>query len=187
MPRPISWLPRLHEIRKSVSTSVRSHYERKDLEGLFQLQPRAAQLLLEILPSTSIGRSRLVERQALAQFLDRMHGAEDPSFELEQVRQKRPESSRRRIRTLVQRDVEVATLDTLPANLKLSQGRIEATFHTVEELAATMLALAQVMEGEPVELARLIEVRAFAPEDVEADAGVQRMFQSLRQEEAARR
>ncbi|MDQ1450390.1 MAG: hypothetical protein QOK38_256 [Acidobacteriaceae bacterium] len=35
MPRPISWLPRLHEIRRSVVNSVRSHYDRNDLERLF--------------------------------------------------------------------------------------------------------------------------------------------------------
>jgi hypothetical protein len=27
MPRPISWLTRLHEIRRAVASSVRSHYE----------------------------------------------------------------------------------------------------------------------------------------------------------------
>jgi hypothetical protein len=184
MPRPISWLPRLHEIRKSVNTSVRSHYERRDLEALFQLQPRAAQLLLELLPSTSIGRSRLVERQALGQFLDRMHGAEDPSFELEQVRQKRPESSRRRIRTLVQRDSEPATLASLPANIRLSRGRMEVDFHTLEELAASMLALAQVLEGEPLELARRVETYQPAPEETEADAGVREMFRKLEMDES---
>ena len=29
MPRPISWLTRLHEIRRAVASPVRSHYERK--------------------------------------------------------------------------------------------------------------------------------------------------------------
>jgi hypothetical protein len=42
MPRPISWLTRLHEIRRAVASSVRSHYERKEIEALFQVQPRAA-------------------------------------------------------------------------------------------------------------------------------------------------
>jgi hypothetical protein len=49
MPRPISWLPRLHEIRRSVINPVRSRYDRDDLERFFEVQPRSAQLLLELL------------------------------------------------------------------------------------------------------------------------------------------
>jgi hypothetical protein len=37
MPRPLSWLPRLHEIDRSVANSVRSHYDRRDIERLFEL------------------------------------------------------------------------------------------------------------------------------------------------------
>ena len=62
MPRPISWLQRLPVIRKSVANSVRSHYDRHDLENLFELQPRAAQKLLEMLPTAQIGNSKLVDR-----------------------------------------------------------------------------------------------------------------------------
>jgi hypothetical protein len=69
MPRPISWLPRLHVIRRTVSNSVRSHYDRHELETLFQLQPRAAQKLIEMLPSVKVGTSRLVEREVLVNFL----------------------------------------------------------------------------------------------------------------------
>jgi hypothetical protein len=56
MPRPISWLPRIHQIRRTVAASVRSHYERKEIEALFEVQARTAQLLLEILPTMAIGR-----------------------------------------------------------------------------------------------------------------------------------
>jgi hypothetical protein len=53
MPRPISWLPRLHLFRRAVETTVRSHYNRKDLDRPFEIQPRSAQLLYELLPSPS--------------------------------------------------------------------------------------------------------------------------------------
>ena len=74
MPRPISWLIRLHEIRRAVASSVRSHYERKEIESLFLVQPRAAQLLLEMLPTTAVGRSRLVEASGDEADLDRVGG-----------------------------------------------------------------------------------------------------------------
>lgn len=50
MLRLITWLSRLHEIRRSVANLVRSHYDRRDIEALFELQPRAAQKLVEMLP-----------------------------------------------------------------------------------------------------------------------------------------
>ncbi len=53
--RPVSWLPRLHTITKTVQNSVRSHYDRGDLERLFELQPRAAQKMLEMLPIVRSG------------------------------------------------------------------------------------------------------------------------------------
>jgi hypothetical protein len=77
MPRPISWLPRLHIIARSVAQSIRSHYDRHDLEALFELQPRSAQKLLEMLPTVQVGNSHLVDREVLANFLDRVRDADD--------------------------------------------------------------------------------------------------------------
>jgi hypothetical protein len=62
MPRPITWLPQLHEIRRSIANSVRSHYDRRDIEALFELQRRAAQKLVEMLPIVRIGTSHLIQR-----------------------------------------------------------------------------------------------------------------------------
>jgi hypothetical protein len=75
VPRPISWLPRLHQIRRGVKHSVRSHFERRDIERLFQLQPRAAQLLIEgISPAAKVGRSFLLARVDLENFLGLQKG-----------------------------------------------------------------------------------------------------------------
>lgn len=106
MPRPISWLPRLHEISRSVATSVRSHYDRRELEQLFGLQPRAAQRLLELLPSVQIGTSRLIEREVLAGFLDRVRDTEDTTGLFEQIRTEKASISKRKPRSLVRRDLE---------------------------------------------------------------------------------
>jgi hypothetical protein len=106
MPRPISWLPRLHEIRRSVANSVRSHYDRRDLEQLFQLQPRAAQKLIELLPTVQVGTSHLVEREALGEFLDRVRDCEDTQTLFEQIRRDKAPVSRRKVRSLVRRESE---------------------------------------------------------------------------------
>ena len=162
MPRSLSWLPRLHEIRRAVAHSVRSHYERKDLERLFELQPRAAQKLLELLPRTVLGTSRLVERQVLADFLDRIHKADDPSAELGLIRAQGGEVSRKKLRTLVRRDVEPLQLDSLPANIEFLPGQMIVSFRTIEDLAQAMYSLARAIETDGDELARRYEVHEVA-------------------------
>lgn len=174
MPRPISWLTRLPEIRRAVSNSVRSHYERKELELLFQIQPRTAQLLLETLPSVAIGRSRLVERQALSDFLDRIHEADEPSAELELIRSQRSSVSRKKVRSLVRRDSDPASLDSLPPNLEILPGQLIVSFRKIEDLAQAMYTLARVIEADGDELARRYELHEAAddgsPQRAEFDA-----------------
>lgn len=114
MPRPVSWLSRLHEISRSVDNSVRSNYDRRDLEALFELQPRAAQKLLEMLPSVPIGTSRLVDRQVLSGFLARIGEIDDATMLFEAIRQEKPAPARRKIRAFVRHDAETATLPSYP-------------------------------------------------------------------------
>jgi len=159
MPRPISWLTRLHEIRRAVASSVRSHYERKEIEALFQVQPRAAQLILEMLPTTAIGRSRLVERQTLTDFLDRIHKANDPSAELDLIRAQGGQVSRKKLRTLVRRDIEALQADSLPSNIEFIPGQMIVSFRTIEDLAQAMYSLARAIETDGDELARRYEVQ----------------------------
>jgi len=187
MPRPVSWLPRLHEIRRAVASSVRSHYERKEIESLFQVQPRAAQLLLEMLPTSVIGRSRLVERQTLADFLDRIHNADDPSAELELIRGQGGKASRKKIRTLVRLDSEPLQLDSLPANIEFIPGQMIVSFRTIEELAQAMYNLARVMETDGDELARRYEVQEVADDGSPDRSEFEAMMQELSNLEATRR
>lgn len=155
MPRPVSWLPRLHEITRTVSTSARSHYDRRDLEKLFELQPRAAQKMLEMLPTVQVGTSRLVDREVLAGFLEGVRDADNTEAYLERTRLAKAATSHRKIRSLVRRDTEPISIDSLPSNIVLTQGRMEVTFATIEELAEAMYALARVLEtdGEQIALA----------------------------------
>lgn len=145
MPRSISWLPRLHLIRRTVANSVRSHYDRNDLEKLFEVQPRSAQMLLELMPTTRLGRSLLVEREALAEFLERLHQAEDVAAELAQLRAAKPGNMRKKLRYVVTAEVET-TVASLPPNLTAEPGRMEIRFATLVELAQTLHAVAQALD-----------------------------------------
>ncbi len=157
LPRPLSWLPRLHEIRRAVANSVRSHYGRHDLEALFELQPRAAQQLLGLLPTVTVGTSRLVEAEALGRFLDRIQTAPDVGQEIEAVRQEKKGSGRRRLRTLVQTDDAPVSLASPPVAVTLRRGRLEVDFANMEELAAAMYWLARALDGDLEGFAREYE------------------------------
>lgn len=157
MPRPISWLPRLHRIARTVAGSVRSHYDRRDLEQLFELQPRAAQKLLEMLPTLQVGTSRLLEREALAAFLERVREAEDVAALFDALRTEKAQVSRRKPRSLVRRDLAPVSIASLPASITLRPGQMEVRFRTVVELAEAMYALARVLENEGDEFAKTFE------------------------------
>ena len=185
MPRPISWLPRLHEIRRSVANSIRSHYGRTDLEQLFELQPRAAQKLIEMLPSVRIGTSLLVEREALATFLDRVKEAEDVSALLDQVRQQKGQVSRKVVRTLIRRDLDPITLASLPESVGLSRGRLEVSFRSLEELAESLLLVARILENDTDRFAEKYEQQDPDPEP-EHSGEIEQMFAELERMEAER-
>ncbi len=185
MSRPITWLPRLHEIRRAVANSVRSHYDRRDLERLFEVQPRSAQKLIELFPALAVGTSRLVEREALVRFLDGAQKAEDVSGYMEQVRAERAGSSRRKIRWLVRSDQAPVSVSSLPEGMILDRGRLEVSFRSVEELARSLLTLARILDEDPEAFVLAYEPEKPRVEDGERD-GVGRMFQELEAMEAAR-
>jgi aminoglycoside phosphotransferase (APT) family kinase protein len=143
MARPISWLPRLHEIRRSVAGSVRSHYTQQDLERLFALKPRAASKMLEMLPTVTVGRA--VEREALAKFLESVHAADDTSAAVRRAREEKMPAPRRAIRSLVQRDDSPAELEGIPEYVSLNRGRLEVNFRTAAELAEAMYWMAKIL------------------------------------------
>lgn len=185
MARPPSWLPRLHPLRQTVANSVRSHYDRKDIERLFELQPRASGKLLELLPSVPVGTAHLVEREVLSGFLDRVHEAKDVTALFEQLRSEKSVGSRRRLRSLVRRDLDPVSLASLPESIQLSRGRLEISFLTVEQLAEAMLTLARILESEGDAFAELYEPEKPEPVDNDADE-LRRMFRRLEELEAER-
>ena len=179
MPRPISWLPILHDVRRRLHASVRTHYDRREIESLFQLQPRAAQLLIKLLPATAVGRSRLVEREALINFLDRIDKAEDPSTELKSIKYEKTKRLRRRLRTLVRRDEEMIALDALPSNIKFTPGKVTVEFDTIEQLAEAMFSLARAMDSDFQKIAERYEVRTPQGEPDDAMSEYEEMMREL--------
>jgi hypothetical protein len=100
---------------------------------------------MNLLPTVRIGKSLLVERDALAGFLARLAEADDPARALAAMRaQGKPPVVRRKLRELVQRDVAVGE-SALPTNVRLAPGELTVSFETVEELAVALWRLAQLL------------------------------------------
>jgi hypothetical protein len=180
VPRPITWLPRLTEIRRSVKNSVRSHYDSKDIERLFELQPRAAQALLQgISPTAKVGRSFLLGRAELEAFLDHIQEGASPASLLSPRSEPVP---RRRLRELVRADRVPATLDTGPGNMSVQPGQLAIRFGSMEELASALLALAEILDN-PEQFAqfedRYVSRQTDADRGTRDSAAVREMFKEL--------
>lgn len=146
MTRTVSWLSRLPALARSVSESVRSHYTTNDLQSLFEIQPRSAQMLLKLLPTVLVGKSILVEREVLAGFLDRLEAADDPAAELAALRaQGKPLVIRRKLRQLLQQDIAAGETSP-PENVYLDRGLLTVRFTNTAQLAAALVWLAQIMD-----------------------------------------
>jgi hypothetical protein len=192
MARPPSWLPRLAEIRRSVVNSKRTHYDRPALEQLFQMQPRAAGKLMKILPQVdALGRSRLVERGALARFLDAINDAEDATAAYSEQRTQGAKISRKKPRLLVRKElISEGRLDNLPATTKLERGRLKVDFNSKMELLETLAIFLGAVENDEDEF---IERFVLAPPgSAERERARQEvrdariLFEELRQMEANR-
>lgn len=145
MARSLSWLDRIVPIARTVQESARSHYDRKDLQRLFALQPRSAQQLMTALPTISVGRARLVEREALSTFLQRLNDSETPAETFALMRAEGGKAVRRKLRDFSLQDYP-ADVNSPPRMMTLTRGEMRVQFTTLEELAEAMLYLATVFQ-----------------------------------------
>ena len=163
MPRSLSWLDRIVPIARSVGESSRSHYDRKELQRLFELQPRAAQQLMAALPNISIGRARLVEREALLAFLRALNDAENPAETFAAMRAEGGKPVRRTLREFSLQDYP-ASAESPPRMVTIERGELRVKFQTLEELAEAMLYLATVFTHDLEGFATLYEPPQASPE-----------------------
>ena len=126
-----------------------------------------------------MGTSRLVERETLAGFLDKVQEADDVAEVLDQVRQEKEAASRKRLRSLIQQDDESVLLSSLPRSLTLTRGHLEVTFRTLEELAEALYFLARALDNDLDGFAREFEPEPVKEKNVEEN-GLRGLFRELR-------
>lgn len=185
MARPITWLPRLHEIRRSVAESVRSHYTRAELEALFQVQQGAASRLMEVIPTLKVNGSYLAEREGILTFLDHVAEADDVTTLMRRLRAEKKAPARRSVRNMIRRDHPAASLAGMPDALRVERGRLAISFGTMEELVNTLYILARILDDDLDEFADRYEPHKENVANEEAE-DLRRMFAELEEMEAAR-
>jgi len=184
IPRPASWFPRLYDITPSVTNSVRSHLDRRDLESLFELQPRAAQESSRCCPPREVGTSHLVSRESLLTLFGRVREAQNTALLFERLRRKKTSAPRRKIRSLVRTDLAAHSPTSLPDSITMGRGRLKVCFQTIEELAEDLMRIARLLAEEGESFARSYEPEKPPKPDDEAD-DFQRMFEELEGMESA--
>jgi hypothetical protein len=164
MPRTLSWLDRIVPISRSVAESARSHYDRKELQRLFELQPRAAQQLMAALPHVPVGRAKLIEREALSDFLRRLNESDNPAETYARMRAEGGKTVRRKLREFSLQDYP-ASVDSPPRMMTIERGELRVKFQTLEELAEAMLYLATVFTHDLDGFAQRYEPAPEVPEE----------------------
>jgi len=90
------------------------------------------------LPNISIGRARLVEREALSDFLRRLNESENPGETFARIRAATGKAVRRQLREFSLQDYP-ASVDAPPRMMTINRGDLRVQFQTLEELAEAML------------------------------------------------
>lgn len=169
MARPVSWLGRAQAIRNTLAASVRSHYTRKDLQLLFQIQPRAASSLMEAMPTLKLGTAKIVAKEALEEFLGQVQEMDDLQSLFKELKTKNARTSQRKLRGIKLRDYDPMSLYGIPDSLKLRRGHLEIEFVTMEELMQALMAIALILQDDLDEFVRLYEPRPEKKADDAAD------------------
>jgi hypothetical protein len=144
--RTISWLTRLQEIKRSVRGSARTHYNRRELELLFGLGPRMAGKMIEMLDTVQVGPSRLVPREVLLRFLERVGKADDVAALYRRLRKRKHDPNWNKPRAMVLEDQEPQEAPALPDWISLSRGLLTIRFEITEQLVQGLALVERMVE-----------------------------------------
>ena len=185
MARPVKWSRDLHPIRQRAARSRTETWSRTDIEELFGIGRASAQSLMKAIGQVqTVGGAHFVERPALLAFLDEMIAAPSVDEALRfRLQEAQPAPRPKTLRVSLPEDLRRAMLPDLPANVKLSPGRIEVTAPTALEMLEALLALAMVMQNDLDRFQAAVEPASAHPEV--SDEELKDMLSRLRSDEHA--
>ncbi len=171
MSRPVAWLGELPRLRAEARRSRVETWARRDIEHLFAVGRVQAQALMKAVGGVqAVAGAHFVERAALVAFLTELLEAPEPARLLrDRIQEAEPAPRPKPLRISLSPDLRTAMLPELPANVRLSPGRLEILAPTAERMAESLLALALVMQNDD-RWRQLVEPPAPPPvEDEELD------------------
>jgi hypothetical protein len=172
MARTVSWLPRLQEIRRSVRGSTRTHYNRRELELLFGLGPRMAGKMIEMLDTVEVGPSRLVPREVLERFLERVSKARDIAELYRRLRKRKHDPNWNKPRAMVLDDNEPREMPALPDWIYLSRGHLIMRFEITEQLVQGLALVERMVATHGDEFALKYEPEEKRPSEFDRAVGM---------------
>ncbi len=150
MARPVKWSREIPAIRERAARSRTETWSRREIEFLFGVGRVSAQSLMRAIGERQpVAGAHFVDRAALLAFLDRM--AEAPAVEEElraRLNEAEPAPRPKPLRIALPVNLRSAMLPDLPANIRLSPGRLEITAATACDLLESLAALASVMQND---------------------------------------
>ena len=179
MARPVQWLRELPRLRAATERSRTETFARRDIEHLFGLGRVQAQALMKAVGGLqAVAGAHFVERPALLAFLDELVQAPEPARAFQtRLQEAEPAPRPKPLRIRLPAELRTAMLPELPANVRLSPGRIEILAPTAEQMAESLLALALVMQNDDRWQQR---VEPPAPPPLVEDEELQSWLQNLR-------
>jgi hypothetical protein len=178
MPDLPTWIHRLPEILAWLESDEAPPFlNRGLLEGVFRLHRRQALRLMEKAGGYQAGRTYLIDRCQLADFLRHRdtHTVEQAALRKVRLSDKIDESRRqveaRRVRVRVDPDLENpgAPHSQLPAGIEsVAHDRIEIRFFGAEDLLSKVAALAALAVHEPARFRQIFEAPANGRREMDA-------------------
>jgi hypothetical protein len=136
-----------------------------DIEELFGVGRATAQTLMRAIGEVQpIGGAHFVERSSLLSFLDAMIDA--PDFDLalrSRVLEADAPPSPKPLRIALPLDLRSVLLRELPANITLSQGRLEITADSTVVMLESLALLAQAMQNDLAQVQAVLDPPAIPP------------------------
>jgi hypothetical protein len=154
VPVPRTWLPRIYEILETLRSSSAREFQRPNIEKLFELQRRAALLLMKQAGAVRTQVHSAVPRQVLLAWVEKIEAAEAQDLvrrrqisdqidtELEERRALRAalqEAGKPKIDFPLTREILEATLDSLPSGVQIKPGEIVIRFDPQDPVTACQL------------------------------------------------
>jgi hypothetical protein len=156
MPDQPSWIDRLPDITRSLEAPDAPPFlDRPSIERLFGLRRRQSIALMHRLGGYQVGKTFLVDRQTLVEFLAdplRRHGADVEARRFrtvgERLARAREERHFRRISIPATPPVFQINLDSLPAGIDIGHRELTVHFDHPRDLLEKLFALSQALANQ---------------------------------------